>query len=1114
MGFCRHAYILLAGILLLGVPHPSLAQQQFEFDIPEQPLSAALLEFARVAGVSVGFESAVAVEKRSIPIEGRYAVEEALDQLLAGSGLTFTRYSSDVYRVYEAPAIVEQPDDETRDDDDGEALAATPPQARPAPGLRNRPMDELTVTGSRIRKTGFNEMMPVTVIDRTFIESAAFFTTGSLFGFVPSAGINSFNGIDNYFYGVNDARGDVSTANLRGLGSGNSLVLLNGRRVVNHPGTQAENQVLATTSNINALPLFAIERMEVLLDGASSVYGSDAVAGVINTVVVQDEDRVRFGIQHGVAESTAMDQTAANLQISKPLGERGSASLFAEWTHQAGFPAGDRRFSASSDMRPLFAGTGFANDRDVDNRSNSGSWGQFKLPAPVSAGGVPLTSAIGVFHVQPEGFEGCAAPLPGALCVDDGPLDQELRFDNNHYRFLAPNIDRVNLFSMFDFDLTESVELYGEAAWYEAESRHTREPANPLSSHPITIPRDNYWNPFGPLTFDDGRPNPNRLPGIDAPDEGLPIVINTRGLGGLYKVVDAGPRIIDVRNRSDRFLLGMRSSAGNWNIDGALLYSSGSTSDLTRNRVSSTLFQQSLARDTADAYNPFNGGDPETPGFGDANPNPDNVLQPFLIDIGRRNTTSLALADIYVTNSELFSLNDNPAAFSFGAEWREEKFSERRDPRLNGEIGYTDIVTGMTYASDVMQSSITPDSRGSRRVTSLFGELGLSLVEPRQRIALVHSIDVNVAMRLEDYSDIGKEWRPRLGLAWWVTPTFGIHGSWSEGLRAPNLPQINAAPVPRIQVARDWYRCQALINKGLVETLGACEIESNRAVEVITSGSDELVAETNQSFSTGLRFRSENRLLRASIDYWQIDQSDVVGLFGVQNHVALDYFRRLDGGDNPAVTRAPLTAEDLLLFAGSGLEPVGLLQSIDERYLNLDGRLTRGIDFQVTAEGLNSPLGAIMFEVRASRLLTSEQSVPELGNEIVDANEPAIPFVGAGDLLEMNGRPRWRAAFRIAVDGGSTHFGLFGRYVGEVVDTSAIQDQTDEFLRVDDWASFSAFAGLRVPVTRGVDATFRLTVNNIFNASPPLADESLGYFVGLHDAVGRSYNLSLVADFN
>jgi len=530
--------------------------------------------------------------------------------------------------------------------------------------------------------------------------------------------------------------------------------------------------------------------------------------------------------------------------------------------------------------------------------------------------------------------------------------------------------------------------------------------------------------------------------------------------------------------------------------------------------VSSTLFQQALARDTPDAYNPFNGGDPATPGFGDTTPNPDAIIDAFLIDIGRRNTTSLALADVYLSNSELFSLNGNPAGLSFGAEWREERFTERRDPRLNGEIGYTDLVTGESYASDVMQSSITPDSRGSRRVTSLFGELGLSLVEPRQGLGFAHSVDVNVAMRLEDYSDIGKEWRPRLGLAWWVSPTFGIHGSWSEGLRAPNLPQVNAAPVPRIQVARDWYRCQALINKGIIDTLGACEIESVRAVEVVTSGSDSLVAETNQSFSMGLRYRSPNRLLRASVDYWRIDQSDVVGLFGVQNHVALDYFRRLDGGDNPAVSRAPLTAEDLLLFESSGLEPVGLLKSIDERYVNLDGRLTRGIDFEVTAEGVNSPLGAIMLEFRATRLLESNQSVPELGQEIVDAGEPAVPFIGAGDLLEMNGRPRWRAAFRMAVDGGRTHFGLFGRYVGEVVDTSAIQDQTDKFLRVDDWMSFSAFAGLRVPVTRDVDATLRLTINNVFDEAPPLADESLGYFVGLHDAVGRSYNLSLVADFN
>lgn len=1100
---------LLIVALHLFAASPASAQvaaNKFDFDIQSQSLSTALLEFARVSGVSLGFETEATANKASADLRGQYGVDEALRQMLAATDLTFTRFAGDVIRIHRRPAATAS-----------EAAPSSTPDVTARPGrpvslLKERAFDEITAVGSRIRRSRFNEMQPVTIIDRTFIADTAAFDASDLFGLVPSAGLNSFNGIDNYFYGINDARGDVSAANLRGLGSGNSLLLLNGRRVVTHPGTQAENLVLATTTNINALPLFAIERIEILLDGASSVHGSDAVAGVINTVVANEGDRIRFGLQHGIAESTSMERTAANLQISRALADRGNVSLFAELSRETGLPAGDRPFSASSDLRQRVGDSRFRGDRGLDNRASSSAWGQFTLPSAVSANGMPITSETGLFHIQPSSLAGCLNALSPGLCVDDGAIDDSLRFDNNQYRFLLPEIDRLNLFGMGRVSLTDSVELYGEAGWYEARSQHTREPANPLSSHPITIPRDNYWNPFGPVSFDDGRSNPNRLPDIDAPAEGLPLLINTRGLGGLYKVVDAGPRQIKVDNHSDRLLLGIRSELGAWSLDGALVYNSASTDDVTHNRISSSLFQQALARDTPDAYNPFNGGDPNNPQFGDATPNDRSIIDSFLIDVGRRNETSLRLADLTMTNSDLFTVGTAAAGVSFGAEWREERFRESRDPRLNGEIGYTDIVTGRSYASDVMQSSITPDSQGSRRVFSFFGEMALPLVNKERHVPMMQSLDLNLALRFEDYSDIGKEWRPRLGLAWWLTDQWGVHVSWSEGLRAPNLPQINSAPVPRIQVARDWYRCQALINKGLVSALGACVIEAERAVQVTTTGSSDLMAETNNSTSFGLRFRSAGLGLQGSVDYWQIDQSDVVGLFGVQNHVALDYLRRLDGGNNPAVQRAPVTPQDLLLFEGSGLAPVGLLQDVDERYLNLDSRLTKGIDIAVAGDIANSPLGTVTLSLNASHLLASRQSVPLLGRDLVAANEPAIQFLGSGNLLGRNGQPRWRAAMRLAFEKGDLRYGLFGRYVGSVVDTSTIQDQTNEFLPVEDWTSFGAFAGIRIPLTAHVDGTLRLTVNNLFDTEPPLADESLGYFVGLHDAVGRSYNVTFVAD--
>ena len=108
-----------------------------------------------------------------------------------------------------------------------------------------------------------------------------------LFRSIPQLGDVAFN-TSRTIGAVNDARGDTASINLRALGTGNTLVLLNGRRMVNHPGTQAENLTPVVTVNANAIPVTGVNRVEVLLDGASAIYGADAVAGVVNTVLKND----------------------------------------------------------------------------------------------------------------------------------------------------------------------------------------------------------------------------------------------------------------------------------------------------------------------------------------------------------------------------------------------------------------------------------------------------------------------------------------------------------------------------------------------------------------------------------------------------------------------------------------------------------------------------------------------------------------------------------------------------------------------------------------------------------------------------------------------------------
>jgi outer membrane receptor protein involved in Fe transport len=142
----------------------------------------------------------------------------------------------------------------------------------------------VNVVGSQIEGAKVNTSLPVTVIGTDQIQAAAAGSGDELFRTIPQAGNVTFN--SSFLPGSsNSARGDVNSISLRNLGAGNTLVLLNGRRTVVHPTTQAESLVPVFTYNTNAIPVSGLKRVEVLRDGASAIYGADAVAGVINTVL-------------------------------------------------------------------------------------------------------------------------------------------------------------------------------------------------------------------------------------------------------------------------------------------------------------------------------------------------------------------------------------------------------------------------------------------------------------------------------------------------------------------------------------------------------------------------------------------------------------------------------------------------------------------------------------------------------------------------------------------------------------------------------------------------------------------------------------------------------------
>ena len=169
----------------------------------------------------------------------------------------------------------------------------------------------IVVTGSRIEGAKTTEALPVVVLSEERLDATGSSSGDDLFRSIPQAGDVQFQ--ESRTTGnLNDARGDNASINLRNLGTGNTLVLLNGRRMILTPGTQTENFVPVQTANTNSLPTGSIRRIEVLLDGAAAIYGADAVAGVVNVVTDSKFDGVRVSGRYGWADGFSETTAAVN----------------------------------------------------------------------------------------------------------------------------------------------------------------------------------------------------------------------------------------------------------------------------------------------------------------------------------------------------------------------------------------------------------------------------------------------------------------------------------------------------------------------------------------------------------------------------------------------------------------------------------------------------------------------------------------------------------------------------------------------------------------------------------------------------------------------------------
>jgi outer membrane receptor protein involved in Fe transport len=997
---------------------------------------------------------------------------------------------------------------------------ATGAHAQSAGSANNGSQQEtVVVTGTQIVGSTITGALPVTVIDQSTLAAVAPISSDDLVRSIPQMGAINFN--SQYLPGSSaTARGDIGSIDLRNIGEGATLLLVNGRRVAQDPRNQASAGLLAptVTYNSNAVPITDAQRTEVLLDGAAALYGSDAIAGVVNVITNQNMNGVKFNAQHGEADGTHYNTSTLDAMGGTDFaGGKGNITASFNYTQEAALLASDQYWTASSDKTPLFAGTPYAGIASLNGDTTTGTpWGTFTTTpaATVRSGATTLTTSSGQFHIQPASDAGCAMTISNGNCYATGPQSTTTAYSNArldstaaYVQNITPSVNRYNFFSNAHYDVSDHLTVYAEAGWYQAETQDLQPAAGASGSSTVTVPASNYWNPFGPTG------SPNRLANLTGvPAGGLAVKLTT------YGFADTGSYVVRDWGHQGRILLGAKGDdlfGSGFNWDTGFLYSDAGAVNKAQG-INDTLLQQNLALNTSAAYDPFLGGNPSNTLGTVTNAANAAASRSFIQYFRTDDYSTLGLWDFKVSKANLFSLPAGELGLASGVEVRHESLADIRDPNVNGTNQFTDSVTGTVNPSNWLTQSETPSTKGDRWVESTYAELAVPVVSPAMGIPLVEKFDMQLAGRYENFSDVGGVAKPKVAFSWDVNDSFRVRGSWSQGFEAPNLYQEHATLLSRSNSNTDYIFCQADLDKGVINSFANCSEKTTALGE--RAGNPNLKPETSDNKSIGFVFQptfvpAEYGELTLTADYWTILEKNLIGVFGQANALIADYVDRMQGSTDPNVVRAAPTVTQINQFAGTGIAPVGTLQYINDQYVNENPQLASGIDLDAHWDIRDTAWGNFSVDMNIARQLSLKLEPSPQQQALINARTSGVinagtVIAGFGNLLEQGTNPAMRWNLTPSWNDGPWTLGSMISYTGGFYDNSLINTANVPY-RVAPLITANLYGEVAFKDgIIGTESRLRIGVKDINNAVP-----SQDFVGGIYEPYGRFEYISLTEIF-
>ena len=920
-------------------------------------------------------------------------------------------------------------------------------------------LQEVVVTGSRIIQTSANSQQPLSIIDRTAMERTGLASIGDLLQQVTASGkaLNAkFNSSGNFGYPADGGGIGAGSAqvDLRNLGSKRVLVLVDGIRWVNESSASG----VSGAADLNTIPMSIIERVEVLEDGASAIYGSDAIAGVINIITRKEVDGVELNAYRGEYEMGG-PTTDASITVGG-TGERFSGLFVASYYEQEEISSGE--WDQSSFPQPL-AGLAAGSSGIPQGRY------LFCDPSRPANSAGSCASADTFYNLALN--TGTTTPVWDPANPTSGtstyhPFTGADRFNYAPFNLLLTPSKRKAMFARMRFELSDSVSLYAKGLFNNRSSENQAAP-EPIFVGPaagtggladtISISALNPFNPFG----------------IDL-DAASNFGFVTR------RPIEVGPRQFKQDVDTWYINMGLEGTFGSddrfhWDLN--LASSENNADQVFTNGYNIGRIQLALGDPAVCAQIPnctpldlFGGqGRPFTQAMID-------YIRTTQIDSSKQ---TLQLASANVTG-DLFDIGDRAAGFAVGAEHRKYVGEFLPDPlRQTGES----------------QDSFASPVNSSYDVNEVYAEFSFPLLE---------SLDLSAAVRWSDYSTFGSETTGKAGFRWQPIEAIALRGTYSTGFRAPNLGELFgltqfAATLVDPCGPTGTVVVNAADGLDTTPTETACRAQgvpngfqqANTQITTFTGGNSELSPETSDSYTVGV-----------------VHDATWAEGFADRLTFELTYYNyQIDSGiqarDIQALLNACLAAggTDPTLCSPFTRQALGNLEPPNNFLDNLGTLETDGFDFKIDWRGNELSWGRLSAGLQATFVndytATDTDGIVSQRAVGIEVSDSAIPELQANLQLGWD-KGAWGVSFITRYIDGVDEF------CGNALTTGVPGcDQGQVFHTLDS----TIYNDLQVAWTQAFgEENFKLalTVNNIFGEDPPICYTcSLnGYDAGTYDLPG------------